>query len=67
MAGGDSALNGELLSALFFAPEMLRKLVELGRADAQAWLAEEHEEGPWQVGPLPEQAARAAPVAQAAV
>jgi NTE family protein len=68
VAGGDSALNGELLSALFFAPEMLRKLVELGRADAQAWLAEEHEEGLWQVGPLPEQAERvAAPVPEGAL
>jgi NTE family protein len=59
VAGGDSALNGELLSALFFAPELLRGLVELGKADAAAWLSDEHEEGLWQVGPLPEQAARA--------
>ncbi len=55
VAGGDGALNGELLSALFFAPELLRALVDLGRTDATAWLSEEHEEGIWQVGPLPEQ------------
>jgi NTE family protein len=67
VAAGDSALNGELLSALFFAPEMLRELVELGRSDAEAWLAEAHEEGLWQVGPLPDQAQPRAPVAQGAV
>ena len=54
VAGGDSSLNGELLSALFFAPELLSRLIELGRNDAEAWLSEEHEEGLWQVGPLPE-------------
>jgi len=54
VAGGDSPLNGELLSALFFAPELLSRLIELGRNDAEAWLSEEHEEGLWQVGPLPE-------------
>jgi NTE family protein len=52
VAGGDSALNGELLSALFFAPELLGQLIELGRTDAQAWLRDEHEQGLWQVGPL---------------
>ena len=64
MAGGDGALNGELLSALFFAPELLRRLIELGKADAEAWLSEEHEEGLWQVGPLPDQARRPAPAAE---
>ena len=63
VAGGDSPLNGELLSALFFAPELLAKLVEMGAADAVAWLSEEHEEGPWQIGPLPQQAPGASPAA----
>jgi len=66
VAGGDSALNGELLSALFFAPELLGKLIDLGRGDALAWLAEDHEEGLWQVGPLPAQAHSASPVADRA-
>ena len=60
VAGGDGALNGELLSALFFAPELLGQLVDLGRADARAWLAEEHDDGPWQIGPMREQAGQAA-------
>ena len=60
VAAGDAALNGELLSALFFASELLRRLIELGKTDAQAWLSEEHEEGLWQVGPLPDQARRPA-------
>jgi NTE family protein len=63
VAGGDGALNGELLSALFFAPELLRRLIELGKTDAEAWLAEQHEEGLWQVGPLPEWARRPAAAA----
>jgi len=64
VAGGDGPLNGELLSALFFAPELLPRLIELGRTDAEAWLAEEHDEGPWQVGPLPDQARPPAPAAE---
>jgi NTE family protein len=66
VAGGDGALNGELLSALFFSPELLRELIDLGRADALAWLSEEHEEGLWQVGPLPEQVHSADAVAERA-
>ncbi|MEA2439852.1 MAG: hypothetical protein QOH76_1276 [Thermoleophilaceae bacterium] len=53
VAGGDDAIHGELLSFLFFAPEFARELIELGRRDARAWLAEDHEDGFWQVGPLP--------------
>jgi NTE family protein len=52
VAGGDDAIHGELLSFLFFAPEFARELIELGRRHAREWLAEEHEDGPWQVGPL---------------
>jgi len=52
VAGGADPAHGELLSYLFFAPEFARELIALGRADAERWLAEEHEDGPWQVGPL---------------
>jgi NTE family protein len=45
-------LHGELLSYLFFAPEFARALIERGRADAEAWLAEPHDEGLWDLGPL---------------
>lgn len=53
VAGGADPAHGELLSYLFFAPEFARELIALGRADAERWLAQEHEDGPWQVGPLP--------------
>ncbi len=46
------ALHGELLSYLFFAPEFARALIERGRADAEAWLAEPHDDGLWDTGPL---------------
>ena len=52
VAGGDDALHGELLSFLFFAPEFLAELIELGQADARAWLREPRDDGPWQLGPL---------------
>jgi NTE family protein len=45
-------LHGELLSYLFFAPEFARALIERGRADARAWLAEPHDDGLWDTGPL---------------
>ncbi len=45
-------LHGELLSYLFFAPEFARALIERGRADAEAWLAEPHDDGLWDTGPL---------------
>jgi NTE family protein len=45
-------LHGELMSYLFFAPEFARALIELGRADAEAWLAEPHDDGLWDTGPL---------------
>jgi NTE family protein len=53
VAGGDDAVHGELLSFLFFAPEFARELITLGRDHAREWLAEEHDDGPWQTGPLP--------------
>jgi NTE family protein len=46
------ALHGELLSYLFFAPEFARALIDRGRADAEAWLAEPHDDGLWDTGPL---------------
>jgi NTE family protein len=46
------ALHGELLSYLFFAPEFARALIERGRQDARAWLAEPHDDGLWDLGPL---------------
>jgi NTE family protein len=46
------ALHGELLSYLFFAPEFARALIERGRADGEEWLAEAHDDGLWDTGPL---------------
>jgi NTE family protein len=51
VAGGSDPLHGELLSYLFFAPELARELIDLGRTDARRWLAAEHDDGPWQTGP----------------
>lgn len=52
VAGGSDPAHGELLSYLFFAPELARELIALGRADAERWLADdEHDEGPWTYGP----------------
>jgi NTE family protein len=54
ISGGRDADHGELLSYLFFAREFTRALAGLGRADAQRWLAERHDEGLWQTTtPLP--------------
>jgi len=53
VAGGSDPLHGDLLSYLLFAPEFARALIELGRRDAERWLAQPHDDGPWQLGPLP--------------
>jgi NTE family protein len=53
VAGGSDPLHGELLSYLFFAPEFASELLELGRADAERWLSQQHDDGPWRTGPLP--------------
>ena len=45
-------LHGELMSYLFFAPEFARALIERGRADAERWLDEPHDDGLWDTGPL---------------
>jgi NTE family protein len=52
--GGQRA---ELLSLLFFAPPFARELIALGAADARAWLAAEHDDGPWRLGRPPDRVA----------
>jgi len=51
--GSRNPIHGELLSYLFFAREFIDELIELGRRDAERWLAAPHEDGPWQHGPMP--------------
>ncbi|MDQ6811580.1 MAG: patatin-like phospholipase family protein [Actinomycetota bacterium] len=53
MDGARNPVHGELLSYLFFAREFIDELIELGRRDAERWLAAPHEDGPWQHGPMP--------------
>lgn len=43
-------MHGELYSYLFLCREFIDELIELGRADAQRWLDQEHDEWPWRVG-----------------
>jgi NTE family protein len=52
LLGGESQAHGELLSLLLFDAEFAAALVQLGQDDARAWLAAEHEDGLWQIGPL---------------
>jgi NTE family protein len=51
LVGGEGRPHGELLSYLFFEGEFAREAIELGQADAQAWL-DARPGDPWQVGPL---------------
>ena len=51
--GGRDAMHGELLSYLFFAPEFAAELLRLGRRDAERWLDQTHDDGPWRIGSLP--------------
>jgi NTE family protein len=44
---GRNPVRGDLLSYLFFAPEFIQPLIELGRRDAQAWLGRQGRGGPW--------------------
>jgi NTE family protein len=44
---GRNPVRGDLLSYLFFAPEFIRPLIELGRRDAQAWLDQHGRANPW--------------------
>jgi NTE family protein len=53
LLGGSGPIHGELLSLLFFDAAFIEVLLELGAADARAWLAAEHDgEGPWQITAL---------------
>lgn len=52
VAGGSDPAHGELLSYLFFAPELAAALMRLGHADACRWLAERPRDDPWETGPL---------------
>lgn len=53
LIGGVSKTHGELLSLLFFDEQFVEALIEMGRADARAWVEAEHDgDGPWQIGPL---------------
>jgi len=59
----DAARNparGELFSYVFFAPEFAAALIEQGRRDAQWWLGQQHDDGPWRVGDPPGAAGAAA-------
>jgi NTE family protein len=47
----DSKSRGELLSYLFFDPDFIAELIELGRRDARRWLERPHNLGHWQTGP----------------
>ena len=56
---GRNPVRGDLLSYLFFAPEFIRPLIELGRRDAQAWLDCQGRVGPWRTehpGPATQEA-----------
>jgi NTE family protein len=53
VGAGRSSTRGELFSYLFFAPEFATRLLELGRADAERWIKQRHDDGAWQRGPLP--------------
>jgi NTE family protein len=45
--------RGELFSYVFFAPEFTEALIEQGRRDADWWLEQEHDDGPWRIGDPP--------------
>lgn len=51
---GRNPMHAELFSYLFFAQDFIDDLIELGREDAERWLAAEHEDWPWRHGPPPE-------------
>jgi NTE family protein len=52
LLGGESPAHGELLSYLFFDPEFLQELIEMGQRDARRALAEGPDlDDPWQIGP----------------
>jgi hypothetical protein len=53
LLGARSRTHNELFSYLFFAREFIDALIELGAADARAWLAAPPgPDQPWQLAPL---------------
>jgi NTE family protein len=44
---GRNPVRGDLLSYLFFAPEFIEPLIEMGRHDARAWLDRQGRTHPW--------------------
>jgi NTE family protein len=50
---GAGAVHGELFSYLCFADEFTKRLIDLGRRDALAWLSASHDDGAWQQRPIP--------------
>ncbi len=46
---GRNPMHGELYSYLFLCREFIDEMIELGKADAQRWLDESHDEWPWRV------------------
>jgi NTE family protein len=52
LLGGRGPSQGALMSLLFFEQCFIEKLVALGTADAQRWLAGSGSDGPWHVGSL---------------
>ena len=55
VGAGRSDMHGELFSYLCFARELADELIRCGRADAEKWLAREHDDGPWRLGRLPDE------------
>jgi NTE family protein len=55
IGAGNDPVRGDLFSYLFFATEFHEALIDLGRRDAERWLAIDHDDGPWRLGrpPLP--------------
>jgi NTE family protein len=45
--------RGELFSYVFFAAEFASALIEQGRCDAEWWLGQDHDDGPWRLGDPP--------------
>jgi NTE family protein len=54
IGAGRSSTRGELFSFLFFAREFTARLLRLGQEDGKRWIEERHDDGAWQVGPLPQ-------------
>jgi NTE family protein len=67
LGAGTNPVRGELFSLLFFATEFHNALIDQGRADAEWWLRQEHDDGPWRYGdpPLPDPRPAARPVRSA--